>query len=92
MVLVAIDYTSLYFKYKTPILIRGELINKTLKYLKIELWANDSLVETNLGGGNHIYLVLVLRDTKYNAILNTQPFAPPCISTMISNTYQYNTN
>ena len=53
----AIDYTSLYLKCKTPALIREELINKTLKYLKIELWANTSLVEINLGGGNYSYLV-----------------------------------
>ena len=49
-------------------LIRGELINKALKRLKLELQSNASSVETNLGGGNHSYLGLVLIDEEYISI------------------------
>ena len=58
----AIDYASSYFKYKTPTPIRGEPTNKALKRLQTELRANASSVETDLGGGDHGYLGLVLTD------------------------------
>ena len=44
-----IDYTVLYFKYKTPIPIRGVPTYKALKRLKLELQANASSVEIDLG-------------------------------------------
>ena len=37
MVLDTIDYTTSYLKYKTPVLIQGELMNKALKRLQTEL-------------------------------------------------------
>ena len=46
-------------------------MNKIPKRLKLELQANASSVETNLGGGNHSYLGLVLTDTKYTTIPHT---------------------
>ena len=55
-----IDYASSYFKYKTPTPIRGEPSCKLLKRLKIELQANSRSVGTDLGGGNHGYLGLIL--------------------------------
>ena len=58
----AIDYASLYFKYKTPTLTQGEPTNKALKRLQTELRTNMSSVETDLGGGVHGYLGLVLTD------------------------------
>ena len=77
MTLGTIDYASSYFKYKTPTPIRGEPTNKSLKRLKLELQANASSVETDLGGGNHGYLGLVLTDEEYASIPHTQPFVPP---------------
>ena len=66
-----VDYTLLYFKYKTPTPIRGESTNKALKRLKLELQSNASSVETNLGGGNYSYLGLVLIDKEYISIPHT---------------------
>ena len=66
-----VDYTSSYFKYKTPTLIRGEPTNKALKRLKLELQSNASSVETNLEGGNHSYLGLILIDEEYTLIPRT---------------------
>ena len=77
MTLGIIDYASSYFKYKTPTPIRGEPTHKSLKRLKLELQANASSVETDLGGGNHGYLGLVLTDAEYAAVPNTQPFVAP---------------
>ena len=72
-----IDYASSYFKYKTPTPIRGEPTHKSLKRLKLELQSNASSVETDLGGGNHGYLGLVLTDVEYASIPHTVPFVPP---------------
>ena len=66
-----IDYASLYFKYKTPIPINGEPTYKSLKRLKTELRANASSVDTDLGGGDHGYLGLVLSDVEYARITPT---------------------
>ena len=66
-----IDYVASYFKYKTPTPIRGIPTYKALKRLKLELQANASSVETDLGSGNHGYLGLVLTDAEYATINNT---------------------
>ena len=72
-----LDYAASYFKYKIPTPIRGEPDHKSLKRLKKELRSNASSVETDLGGGNHGYLGLLEKDEDYDAIPDTQPFAPP---------------
>ena len=77
MSLDSIDYASSYFKYKTPIPIRGVPTYNDLKQLKLELQANASSVETDLGGGNHGYLGLVLTDAEYASINGTIPFVLP---------------
>lgn len=77
MSLGTVDYQSSYFKYKTPTPIRGLPTCSALKRLKKELQANASSVETDLGGGNHGYLGLVLTDQEHNSIPDTQPFVPP---------------
>ena len=77
MTIGTIDYASSYFKFKTPTPIRGEPTHKSLKRLKLELQANASSVETDLGGGNHGYLGLVLTDDEYASIPHTQPFVAP---------------
>ena len=73
----SVDYASSYFKYKTATPIRGEPTNKALKRLKLELQANASSVETDLGGGDHGYLGLVLTDQEYASIPGTEPFIAP---------------
>ena len=72
----AVNYAAPYFKYKTLTPIQGAPTNKTLKRLKQELRANASSVESDLGGGNHGFLSLVLTDAEYTLISNT-PFVAP---------------
>ena len=72
-----IDYAAVYFKYSVPTPITGEPTHKSLKRLKTELRANASSVDTDLGGGDHGYLGLVLTDVEYARIMPTpQPFVP----------------
>ena len=71
-----IDYARTYFKYPNPTPINGEPTNKALKRLKNELRANASSVDTDLGGGDHGYLGLVLTDVEYNNVSAT-PFLAP---------------
>ena len=72
----AVDYAASYFKYKSPTPIIGAPTNKTLKRLKQELRANASSVESDLGGGDHGYLGLVLDDAEYAAVSATVFVAP----------------
>ena len=76
MTLGAVDYAVSYFKYKTPTSIQSAPTNKTLKWLKQELRANASSVESDLGGGDHGYLGLVITDAKYTTVTAT-PIVPP---------------
>ena len=76
MTLGAVDYAASYFKHKTPTPIQGAPTNKTLKQIKQELWENASSIESDLGGGDHGYLGLVLTDAKYATVTAT-PFVPP---------------
>ena len=69
-----IDYATLYFKYKIPTRINSEPTYQSLKRLKTELRANASSVDTDLGGGDHGYLGLVLSDAEY-ARISPQPVA-----------------
>ena len=68
-----IDYAKTYFKYPIPTPIQGEPTHKALKRLKNELRANASSVDTDLGGGDHGYLGLVLTDIEYGNIVPTPP-------------------
>ena len=77
MTIGTIDYSASYFKYKTPTPIRGEPTNKSLKRLKLELQSNASSVETDLGGGDHGYLGIVLTAEEYAKVPNTEPFVAP---------------
>ena len=72
----AVDFAASYFKYKTPTPISGAPTNKTLKRLKQELRANASSVESDLGGGDHGYLGLVLDDVEYATVSPTAFTAP----------------
>ena len=74
MSLGTIDYVSSYFKHKTPTPIRGVPTHKALTRLEVELQANASSVETDLGGGDHGYLGLVKTDEEHASTPGTQPF------------------
>ena len=76
MTIGAVDYAASYFKYKTPTPVQGAPTNKTLKRLKQELRANASSVESDLGGGDHGYLGLVLTDPEYTTVSRTAFSAP----------------
>ena len=71
------DYARLYFKYPIPTPIRGEPDAAALKKLKRELRANASSVESDLGGGDHGYLGLVLTDDEYKKIVPNHQFKAP---------------
>ena len=60
-----VDYATTYFKYPVPSPIHGEPTNKTLKRLITESRANGSSIDTDLRGGNHGYLGLILTDQEY---------------------------
>ena len=57
--------------------IEGEPSYTTLTQLEKELKANASTVDSDLGGGDHGYLGLVLSDAKYALIPGTVPFVAP---------------
>ena len=58
--------------------INGEPTNKSLKCLKTELRVNGSSVDTDLGGGDHGYLGLILTNVEYaRIILTPTPFVAP---------------
>ena len=72
-----IDYTTTYFPYSSPTPIQGEPTYKALKRLKNELRANASSIDSDLGGGDHGYLGLILTDEEYARICPETPFIPP---------------
>ena len=72
-----IDYSSTYFPYSTPTPIQGEPTYKALKRFKNELRANASSVDTDLGGGDHGYLGLVLTEDEYTRVAPRTPFTAP---------------
>ena len=73
-----VDYTTMFEKPDlTPIM--GEPTYETLERLLKELQANARQVHSNLGGGNHGHLGLVLSPTSYaliSAILFARPIFP----------------
>ena len=77
MGLGAVDYAASYFKYKTLTPIQGAPTNKTLKRLKQELRANASSVKSDLGGGDHVYLGLVLTDINFTTVGVATDFTAP---------------
>ena len=77
MTTTRVDYASTYFPYKSPTPIQGEPTYKTLKRLKNELRANASSIDSNLGGGDHGYLGLVLTEVEYAKVVPQHPFEAP---------------
>ena len=74
-----IDYVTTYFPHKVPTLVRGVPNYANIKRVKTELRANASSVDSELGGGDHGYLGLVLSNVEYLAVpgVNGNMFQPP---------------
>ena len=77
MTTTRIDYASTYFPYPIPTPIQGEPTYKSIKRLKNELRANASSVDTDLGGGDHGYLGLILNEVEYTRVAPQTPFLAP---------------
>ena len=69
--------TSFPFPHEKLTKIEGEPTAATVRVLKREVYANAMAIATNLGGGNHGYLGMVMPAVEYNAMNNTQPFVAP---------------
>ena len=63
-----INYVETYFEYPTLTRIHGAPTYDTLKTLKDQLKANATSVTSDLGGGNHGHLGLVLDTLEYNNV------------------------
>ena len=72
-----IDYRSTFFDYPTLTKISGEPSLSTLMTLRNELKANAQSVDTNLGGGAHGHLGLVVPASVYNNIAPDTPYIKP---------------
>ena len=82
----SINCKDSYFENPFLTAIRGEPTYETLHYLKNELKANTSLVQTTLVGGNHGYLGMILTPAEYLRIAPTDPFTwPPNPGVLVPN-------
>ena len=82
----SVNYKDSYFEHLVRTVIRGEPTYETLHHLKNKLKANVSSVPTNLGGGNHGYLGMILTPAEYFRIAPTDPFAcPPNLGVLVPN-------
>ena len=70
------DYTTV-FEYKTLTKIIGEPTRETLDVLFNELKANAGMINTDLGGGAHGHLGLLLSAAKYDTIAPGTPYTRP---------------
>ena len=71
-----VNYAKTYFIHPTLTPIRGEPEYPTLRVLKNELKANASRVTSDLGGGAHGHLGLVLTPAEY-AMISAIPYIRP---------------
>ena len=71
-----VNYVKTYFIHPTLTPIQGEPEYSTLKVLKNETKANASKVTSNLGGGSHGHLGLVLTPAEY-AMISAVPYVRP---------------
>ena len=71
-----IDYATTNFQYPVLTKIHGPPTYKTLTNLKKELQSNTQSIGSDLGGGAHGHLGLVLTPTEYPAISNV-PYTMP---------------
>ena len=74
-----VDYKKLYFSHPTLSKIHGEPTYASLKISKKELKLNASHVTSDLGGGAHGHLGLVLTQAEYQLVsvdIYTRPLHP----------------
>ena len=71
-----IDYVDTYFKFPSLTKIRRELTYASLKTIKDELRVNATDVTTDLGGGAHGHLGLVLSAVDH-AMISATPYNRP---------------
>ena len=71
-----VNYVDTYFEYKTLTKIHGEPSYEGIKKIKDELKANAMAVNSELGGGQHGHLGLVLTPEEYARISNV-PYERP---------------
>ena len=88
MVAGPVNYVKTYFIHPTLTTVHGEPTYAALKILKLELLANASRVTSDLGGGSHGHLGLVLTPTEYQNISQLLYLAPvhPGILTIAAGT------
>ena len=72
-----INYIDQYFEFKELTKIHGEPTYENLKNLHNQLKTNATSVPSNLGGGAHGHLGLVLSPTEYAIIAPNTPFVRP---------------
>ena len=90
MVSGLVDYAKTYFIHSTLTKVHGELTFSSLKTLKQELKANASWVTSELGGGVHGHLGLVLNQIEYlliSALTYTQPLHLGILNMKVNTTY-----
>ena len=75
-----VDDAFNYFPYPTPTKIEGKPTYVTLKVLEGELHANASSVDSDLGGGDHGYLGLVVNADYPGAVPFVAPTYPAALS------------
>ena len=71
-----IDYVDTYFEFRVLTKIHGEPTYETLKAMKNQLKSNACSVTSDLGGGAHGHLGLLLTPTEY-AITSPTPYVRP---------------
>ena len=76
MISTNINYVDKYFEFPPLTRIRGEPMSKSLKAVKDELCTNTTSVITDLVGGAHDHLGLVLPAVDYTLVL-VDPYTRP---------------
>ena len=71
-----IDYVATYFEFRTLTKIHGEPTYKSLKTMTNQLKANACNVTSDLGGGAHRHLCLVMTLTEYSSVSSVSYIRP----------------
>ena len=72
-----VNYVDTYFEFKTLSKIHGDPSYESIKRIKDELKANAAAVSSELGGGTHGHLGLVLSQEEYARLSDTPYERPP---------------
>ena len=89
-----VDYKKLYFSHPTLLKIHREPTYSSLNILKQELKANVSRVTSDLGGGVHRHLGLILTPAEYQLVLVDVYARPlhPGVLNIVSGVTHHETN